>query len=208
MSEDNEGKTFSVEVAEEMGVGDNPGGGDDREQVMQKVLERKVELSSNYVKTPLVKSRRVKPADLDRLLEDAKLMHEMTLIGRGEYTNAVAIAHTQVCNIDPLRFFVTAQGAIIVNPVIIGSNYVMKEVTEGCLSHPEEPMKTVPRLDKVQVKFRTIMKDKDTGALKLSNELDVERSALDSLVMQQMCLLLNGHTIYTSGKIMSDTKGE
>jgi len=52
------------------------------------------------------------------------------------------------------------------------------------------------------------MKDKDTGALKLSNELDVERSALDSLVMQQMCLLLNGHTIYTSGKIMSDTKGE
>lgn len=186
-----------------------------RDEALAKVLERKVFLSEQYVPPHTKPSRRVKEEDIERVIHEGKLMHEMCLVGRGEYNTAYAIAHPQINEEDPLRFFVTAEGQFYINPVITGKgDRKMYTANEGCMSYPDEPMKDTLRYNKVTVKFRTIghKEDKktgeDLGEYYLSKEVTQEFEGQMSQIMQHECQHLNGSDIYQKGSSANDAIGE
>lgn len=221
MSQDNEKdpNTLEVSVHDEMPLGEqHPGGATkpapektaeemdaEREAIMLQIMERKIFLSEKYVAPHKKPSRRVKEEDLARVIEDAKIMHEMCMVGRGEYTTAFAIAHSQINDQDPLRFFVTYRGEIFVNPVIVDKTHEIHQTQEGCMSYPEEPMKTVTRFKTVTVKYRTVAHKVSAESGEqledpyLTKELTSKFSGDFAQIMQHECQHLNGWDIYRDG---------
>lgn len=230
MSQDNtpekDPNTLEVFVADTVGIAElSPGGASatpaaepipepekteeeiqaEREEVIRKVLERKVELADKYVAPHKKASRRVKAEDLPRVIEDAKIMHEMCMVGRGEYNTAYALAHSQIDDQDPLRFFVSIKGEVYINPFIVSSNHVMKQIQEGCMTYPDEPMRTVTRFEKVTVKYRTIAHKvnpatgETLGEPYLTNEITSDFDGMMAQIMQHECQHLNGWDIYREG---------
>lgn len=164
MPEEQDPNTISLEVADEVNMselGDDAGEKMSQEEIKAKVLERKVFLSEKYVEPHNKKARWVTEADIPRVIEDATLMSEMCLVGRGDYVIADAIAHTQINDEDPLRFFVvhdhsTNESHIIVNPVIFDGGGDVLIAEEGCMSFPDEPMKNVGRWANIRIRYQTI----------------------------------------------------
>lgn len=216
--------TFEVSVTDTVGVAElTPGGPSEpkpedpteqkteeeiqaeREEIIRKVLERKVELADKYVAPHTIAARHIKDEDIQRVLTEATLMHEMCMVGRGEYNTAYAIAHTQICSEDPLRFFVTIKGEIYINPVIVNNSHELHQTNEGCMSYPDEPMKTVTRFKKVTVRYRTISHKVDptngesVGGYALTKEITTEFEGMMSQIMQHECQHLNGWDIYQPG---------
>jgi peptide deformylase len=178
----------------------------EREEAVKKVLERKVFLADKYVKPHNKKSRKVTEEDLDRVLEDAPIMHEMCLVGRGDYTTAYAIAHPQINDEDPLAFYVTFEGQIVINPHIINHTRHFVDKREGCMSYPEEPMKTVLRYNKVTARYQTVVtnvekdeKGEDKTVYKLSPDVETKYEGAEAQVVQHECSHLLGHNIYDEG---------
>lgn len=228
--EESDPNTLRVQVADSVGVAElHPGSGEDkntdtkvnseskeetREELLKKLTERKVALAEKYVKPHNIKARWVTPADLERVIKDADTMFEMCLVGRGEYTNVHAIAHTQICDKDPLRFYVSytmemnssgqpvPRGLIIVNPVILSTHGAVEGHPEGCMSYPEEPLKTVFRYDQATLEYQTIgtrvnkKTDEVIGGSFLSHRSKMNLYGLDARVTQHECAHLNGFNIY------------
>ncbi len=198
--------TFEVFVAEEIGTTDkfNPppeeGEKPSQEEIMKMVLERKVFLADKYVEPHHTVSRFVVEEDLKRVIEDANVMHEMCMVGRGDYNSAYAIAHPQICNEDPLRFYVTSEGQVIINPVIIGHGQAAYQKREGCMSYPGEPMKPIFRYGQVTVEYQTLaIKEEDgkqVGEPYLSPKIKTTYKNVDAEIVQHECAHLNGHDIY------------
>jgi peptide deformylase len=107
-------------------------------------------------------SRLVKPEDLERVYKDAEEMYKLLFQRHGLYNLFYAIAHPQITQDDPLRFFVVNnkleefkdwRSIVIINPVIIKhSNYTV-ENEEGCMTFSKSPMTKVNRWQKIQVEF-------------------------------------------------------
>lgn len=101
-----------------------------------------------------VKSRPAKnDADIERIRKDAETM-KMVLKGPlGIWNIGYSIAHSQITNKDPLCFFVTREGEIIVNPVITRHTKAEIPQTEGCLTFHWSDCKAlqVPRFHKAQI---------------------------------------------------------
>lgn len=214
--------TLEVSVSETVGVSElSPGGASapkpeededetESEQILRKerddalaaLRERQVFLAEQYAKPHTVKSRRVKAADVPRVVEDAKLMHEMCMVGRGDYTTAHAIAHSQIDGVDPLRFFVTLEGQIFINPVLTIKGYELENVQEGCMTYPEEPLKSVMRYKKVTAKYRTLAHkvdpktDEEVAEPYLTNEITMDFDGQMARILQHECQHLNGGDIY------------
>lgn len=174
----------------------------EREDALEAIRQRQVYLAEQYVPPHNKPGRRVKEEDLERLLKDARIMHEMCMVGRADYTTAFAIAHTQINSEDPLRFFVTMQGEIWINPIIVDKGHEINQVQEGCMSYPAEPMKPVIRFKKITVKYRTLGQktNAETGeALAepyLTNEITKELDGQLAQIVQHECQHLNGSDIY------------
>ena len=98
------------------------------------------------------KSREVTNADMFRIIEDCASMQ--AIVG-GE---CIALAHAQIEDKDPLRFFVTKNGEVIINPKITRHvNYTVDSL-EGCMTFPENKKGvTVQRWRKIDVEFQTII---------------------------------------------------
>jgi peptide deformylase len=217
-TEEKDPNTFEVSVHEEVGLKElTPGGDPDapkemtKEQVIEMVLKRRMELTDKYVEPHNKKSRQVTNEDVPRVMEDAKLMHEMCMIGRADYTTAYAIAHPQINDTDPLRFFVTADGQIVINPVITNYTQQFLDKKEGCMSFPEEPMKEVFRFNKITVKYQTLVyKSKDGLPVedpRLSPVVESHFSSNESQIWQHECQHLNGSNIYDENANALDAIG-
>lgn len=181
----------------------------ERNEAIQKVLERKVILSNKYVKPHNIPGRKVEDKDIPRLLKDATFMHEMCMVGRGDYTTAYAIAHTQVEEKDPLAFYVTIEGMIIINPVIVRHTNQLLDKREGCMSYPEEPMKVVLRFNKVTVKYQTLVQEAEKEGEEakdpvLSPIAETGYTAQQAQVVQHECSHLLGHNIYDENSSAMD----
>lgn len=220
--ESNEGKTFSVSVAEEIKMAEQHPGGEKpeptREEVLQQILERKVLLSARYVPAHKIKARWVTEEDIPRLIEEANVMAEMCLVGRGAYNMASGLAHTQICDEDPLRFFVrlqedTGRSEILINPVIIntGGDIVMQD--EGCLTFPEEPLKMIGRFEKITVEYQTLAqkRNKETnepiGELFLTERTKQYLHGHIARIFQHEVSHLNGKYIYDEDRSALDCMG-
>jgi len=99
-------------------------------------------------------SRRVEPADYDLIKEIAGEMIELCRKPLGNYPFAFAIAHCQVNLDDPLCFFVTNDGRVIINPIIVGWGEKTIIEAEGCYSYAFRPTKKMKRWSKVFVDYQ------------------------------------------------------
>lgn len=126
----------------------------------EKVSVQPEDITKLYVAPHNKPSRLVTEADIERVIADAEKMHKLCHTPHGIYPAALAIAHTQIDDKDPLAFFVVPNGDIIVNPRIIRHTDHLKEDIEGCLSYPDKMLIRLGRWYKIEAEFYTISADK------------------------------------------------
>jgi len=140
-------------------------------------------------------SRNVVETDLLRVAEEARIMYGLCFLPRASYFGAEAIAHPQIDDKDPLRFFVTKGQEIIINPVITNHTKVTIDKPEGCMSYPDLPMINVPRWNKITVTYQTLLKD---GTL--SKPMEENINGMRSEVFQHETDHLDAKYIYKFNK--------
>ena len=183
MSDNN---VISINVHDEVGTVDvGPGG------PPAPAPEPLPELIGQYVAPHSLPGRVVTAEDVGRVVEEAAMMHRLCLSPAGMYPSALALAHTQVEKDEPLRFFVTVAGEIIVNPYIVNHSGTTVDNKEGCMSFPVDEPKTVQRWNVVELKFQTVLKD---GTL--SDPQVKTFSGKISKIIQHETAHLNGKCIY------------
>ena len=110
----------------------------------------------SFIKPARYLSRIVLEKDMARIREDAPVMHAACNKPYGIFSRGFAVAHSQVTDEDPLRFFVTRQGVIVVNPTIVRHTSVPVLKDEACLSFPHNQPIHVKRFYKCEVTFNCI----------------------------------------------------
>lgn len=205
-----EPKVLEISVSEDVGLKDVPPGTPkqptfkEREENLpkeevekrQKIMLEYTRLSGRYCKPHNTRSRWVTVADMDRVLSDGKDMVAMCNLPRGKYSGGSAIAHPQIDDKDPLRFFVFPDGKVIINPVITDHTKFTTEKIEGCLSFPDEEPKKVMRYNKITVTYQTLQKvDKDSKPI-ISEPITEKLSGGASHTFQHELSHLNGVQIY------------
>lgn len=118
-----------------------------------------VDFLSRYVEPHDKKSREVTDKDLDKVIKDAHVMYNLCFTQNGPYPGGYAVAHPQIDNKDPLRFFVTNDKKIIINPSITRHTRHAVDSVEGCLSFPHLMPIRVDRYHKIEVKYQTLNAD-------------------------------------------------
>lgn len=71
-----------------------------------------------------------------------------------KYSYCVGIAHSQIEGKDPLRFFMTRDGYVYVNPEIIEHGRQTVESKEGCMTYPGMPDVTKARYRLVTIRYQ------------------------------------------------------
>lgn len=97
-------------------------------------------------------SRFVREGDIERAASQAAGM--LTLIKKFEH--CVALAHPQVDESDPLRMYVTREGLVVINPVIILPGRDIVESHEGCMTFYGRPTIIKQRRRIVTLSFQEI----------------------------------------------------
>lgn len=191
---------LTVNVAEEIntaeaGIG---GGGKPKEDRGQaEYYERVMKFLERYVAPHKVVSREIKEEDIDRVISEGEIMVNLCSIPRGVYGNMSAIAHPQIDDKDPMRFFGMPDGMLIINPIILNHTKTTVDKTEGCASFPGEPMKEgVQRYHKMQVQYQTLLKDEGDEKPRLSEPQIVDISGNTAQVFGHEIDHLNSIYIY------------
>lgn len=145
--------------------------------------------------------------DVERVLADAdemvKLMNPREqFVGR--YNNFYAMAHPQVTETDPLRFFVLNpsneqfkewQSVVIINPVILRHTQATVERKEGCMSYANVAPIMVARYNKCEVEFSELRFTDDKQPY-ISGRVKRNLSGIQAEVFQHEIDHLNGRSIY------------
>ena len=148
------------------------------------------QLVTRYVKPHNKVSAPVTEKDLPVVIEEAAIMLDLCDTKHGNFPGAYAIAHPQINDVTPLRFFVLNDGRIICNPKMVRHTNFELEKEEGCLSFPEEPRVKVERYNKIQVYFDEL---KDDAFIR---ECFLALSGIEAEVWQHEIDHLNGKYIY------------
>lgn len=201
MTNKTEDNILKVNVAEDIKMEDMGLGGnkpeDPPEDHMARYREETMTYLKRYVSPHKKQSRIVTEEDIDRVMKEGEVMLILCNIPRGMYGNISAIAHPQIDDNDPLRFFILSSGMIIINPVIINHTKTPVFKREGCCSFPEEPMnESVLRYHKIQVSHQTLIKDATDGKIKLSKPKVVDLSGNVAQVFLHETDHLNAIYIY------------
>lgn len=114
---------------------------------------------SKLIKPHKTISRKVREADLPRVIEDAKILYNLCYTQCGVHQGALAVAHSQITNKDPLRFFVTRYKEIIINPEIVKHTNALVDSKEGCVTFHEYKPTIVQRWNKCEVTYEIIVSD-------------------------------------------------
>ena len=67
--------------------------------------------------------------------------------------------HSQIDDQDPMQLFVTADRKIVINPVVLKHSNYTTDSWEACMSFPGRPTVRVPRWQKMEVEYQTVMLD-------------------------------------------------
>ena len=109
-----------------------------------------------FVKPHQKISREVTQKDIKRVIKDGQLMFQLCHTKIGSYKSAYAIAHPQITDKDPLRFFVTREQKMIINPVIVRHTNAMMLKDEGCMTFSDTAPINKMRYHKCEVEFQQI----------------------------------------------------
>lgn len=164
------------------------------EELKQRVEAKEKELLARYVPAHKVISREVFEEDLMTINKEAEVMYKLLFCRYGKNRGAHAIAHSQIEDKKPLRFFVT-QVAIIINPKILRHTKVPALRREGCMTFPDREHIFVPRFVKMEVEFQTIEVGKN-GSISLSPKVERTVKGVDAEVFQHEIDHMDGKYIY------------
>lgn len=130
-------------------------------------------------------SREVTEDDVAKVIEDSTLLYDLCLTESEFFNGAFAMSHSQINNTDPLRYFVTRQREIIINPIITRHSNYLKDSKEACMSFLTMRPTLVQRWQKMVVKYQTIMIDpEDDTKFKLSSIIEEDVSGPRSFMFQ------------------------
>lgn len=153
-------------------------------------------------------SRLVTEQDLDRVYKESEEIYSMLNKKTGNFHSFYAIAHPQVEDKDPLRFFVLnnlteefrSWNVVVINPVII--NHTKQEIDskEGCATFSYMPENIVKRFHKIQVElnfleFQKSIIDKEYKPT-LGKRIKLDLSGKIAKVFQHEIDHLNAKYIY------------
>lgn len=131
------------------------------------------------------KSRDAVASDIERIKEEARVLHSLCFAPQGLYGGAYAMHHSQIDDQDPINFFVTAERNIIINPKITKTVRFYVDSKEACMTFFNEPMKTVKRFRKIEVEFITLMLDpEDSDKLIFSSPIQKTLKGREAFVYQ------------------------
>lgn len=170
-------------VEEEVKLGDVKIVSDD---VEVKEVE-KPSVLSRLVPPHTLKSRQVTEADIERVVEESKILYEICLTdeGMGIYRGAYAMHHSQIDDKDPLDFFVTHEKKIVINPKALNHSNYFTNSKEGCVTFAGRERVIVPRWHKLEVEYVTLMSDPDNeGKFKFSSPVEEFVTSLQSFIFQ------------------------
>jgi peptide deformylase len=125
------------------------------------------------------KSRLVLEEDIEYVSKQAQVLHDICMVG------AYAMHHSQIESDDPMNFFVTKDRKIVINPKITRHSNYFADSKEGCMSFLDKEQVIVPRWQKCEVEYQTIMVDPENkDKFKLSSVIEESLSGRDSHVFQ------------------------
>ena len=128
-------------------------------------------------------SREVLESDIERVVKEASVLYNLCFMKNGLATGTRAMAHAQICDDDPLRFFVTANRDLIINPIVTKNTKTTVDSKEGCASFADRLPITVQRSNKIEVSFITLMVDTDNkDKFKFSSILIDKLSGLEAKI--------------------------
>lgn len=163
----------------------------------QKIMLEYIRLSGRYCNPHNIKSRWVAITDLPRVLADGLDMVAMCNLPRGKYGGGAAIAHSQIDDKDPLRFFVLPNGTAIINPLITNHTKTTIEKEEGCLSFPDIDMKkNILRYNKITATYQTLERLDEKSKPLISRPITEGLHGRMAHVFQYEVSHLNGNQIY------------
>lgn len=163
----------------------------------QKIMLEYSRLSARYCPPHNKKSRWVTSADLPKVLADGKDLVAMCNLPRGKYSGIAALAHPQIDDQDPLRFFILPNGMVVINPVISNHTKVTVMKKEGCMSFEENEIKEdVARFNKVTVTYQTLQRSEGSEDPVLSPPTTETFNGSMSHIYQHEISHLNGCNIY------------
>jgi len=157
-------------------------------------LLTKTSMTSRYVKPHKKVSRAVSMQDLELVATDAEVMIRMCREQHGVHMAAFAIAHSQINDADPLRFFVLANGMVILNPVITRHTNVPMNKEEGCMSFPDLGKTTLPRYTTIEVEYALLIKL--GGRPAFSKKHQEKLKGMEAQIWQHEVDHMNGKYIY------------
>lgn len=177
---------------------------------MSKKADQKI-TPSLYVELTKQKSREVKQTkkDIERVIKDAEKMGKLSRMAHGFNRSAYAIAHCQITQDDPMRFFVTSNGGeIIINPKIVKHTRFKKPMTEACMSFPWAGSKQVRRWEKIWVEYQEINADAvdmekmkvKKGEKELLFPMEMELKGILAQIFQHEIDHMEGKTIFKKGE--------
>lgn len=161
------------------------------EEQLNKLIKEKIDYTKFYVPPHKKISEPVTNNNLKIVIENAVKLVKMCLVGKGKYPSGFAIAHSQIEDKKPLRFFVMHTGELIINPVITRHTQHTVDSEEGCLSFENNPMVTIQRWNKIEVDYQTL-NEKD----KLTEILHKKLSGKESKIYQHEIDHMDGKNIY------------
>ena len=153
--------------------------------------EEKIDFTQFYVPPHKKKSVEVTEKNLKVVLQDSVKMVMMCQTPHGMYPAAYAIAHPQINDRKPLRFFVTHEGDLVINPKIVRHTRHPVHSEEGCMTYPDGPMVTVPRWNKCEVEYQTL-----DGDNKITEVIKRNLSSKEAKVYQHEIDHLDGTYVY------------
>ena len=125
------------------------------------------------------KSRLVLDEDMEYVSKQVQVLYEICMVG------AYAMHHSQIESDDPMSFFVTKDRKVVINPKVTRHSNYLIDSKEGCMSFLDKQQVIVPRWQKCEVEYQTIMVDpNDKDKFKLSSVIEESLSGKDSHVFQ------------------------
>ena len=144
--------------------------------------EEPIDFLQHYVKPHDKRSREVMEEDIERVIKDAHIMYNLCYTKVGMYSGGYAVAHPQIDDKDPLRFFVTVGKEVVINPVIVRHTKFSSPKLEGCMTFPDRERIEVPRFYKITAEYQELMEDGKLSGVKI-----MELKGTDAEVWQHEC---------------------
>lgn len=136
-----------------------------------------------YVEPHKVVSRDVEEKDIPKVLEDGEKLWKLAHTPVGIFPAGFAMAHPQINKDDPMRFYATYDGDIVVNPVITRHSNSEVYDLEGCMSFPNNMPVRKSRWYKIEMEY-TELEEQEDGSFKFSDRKKASLKGREARIVQ------------------------